>query len=151
MNKSTSETPRLYFDGNTDTYVENAVLGVPCEGSSIGYPVSIRPCADEYENKTYLGFFLGYIAMSVDAEARADGIALRFSRYNPAIFVPDLNKVIFGYESWWGRIESPEGLKEVTDEDIGNIWYVKGLRALARDDPERFEEALEEFLEGDVA
>jgi hypothetical protein len=49
---------------------------------------------------------------------------------NPAIFVPDLNKVIFGYESWWGEIKSPEELREITDDDIQNVWYVKALKML---------------------
>lgn len=151
MNKPTNELPRVYFGGDTGTYVENAVLGMPCEGGEVGYPVSIRPCADEYEGKTYLGFFLGYIATSIQSETKTDGIALYFSCYNPAIFVPDLNKVIFGYESFWGKIDSPEALREITDETIGNIWYVKGLRAMAKHNPEGFEEALEEFLESDDA
>ena len=44
---------------------------------------------------------------------------------NPAIFVPELGKIIFGMESWWGRIKSEEELKDITDGDIENVWHVK--------------------------
>lgn len=47
---------------------------------------------------------------------------------NPAIFVPDLNRVVWGMESWWGPIESKEKLHQITDEDISNVWYVKAAK-----------------------
>lgn len=51
---------------------------------------------------------------------------------NPAIFVPELGKIIFGMESWWGRIKSEEELKDITDGDIENVWYVKMLKGFGR-------------------
>ena len=49
---------------------------------------------------------------------------------NPAIFVPELKKIIYGCESWWGEIESPEDFKEITSEDINNLWYVQLLKVM---------------------
>ena len=49
---------------------------------------------------------------------------------NPAIYVPELGKIIFGMESWWGIIESPEELKDISDDDISNTWYVKLLQEM---------------------
>ena len=39
--------------------------------------------------------------------------------------MPELGKIIFGMESWWGRIKSEEELKDITDGDIENVWHVK--------------------------
>ena len=59
-------------------------------------------------------------------------ILLQMTEYtNPAIYVPVLDKIIWGYGSWWGPIKSEEHLKQITDEDIQNIWYVKALKQLA--------------------
>lgn len=51
---------------------------------------------------------------------------------NPAIFVFDLNKIIYGCESFWGIIETETDLKQITDQDIDSIWYVKALRQLGK-------------------
>lgn len=52
---------------------------------------------------------------------------------NPAIFVFDLNKIIYGCESWWGVIKSEEDLNSISDCDIDNVWYVRALKTLQRD------------------
>lgn len=94
--------------------------------------VKIRPCAKEHGNKTYLGVLLGDMALGIgaafDPEARV--LHLRHSHHNPAIYVPDLREVIFGRESWWGVIKSPEDLDSISDADIENVWYVRVLRDL---------------------
>lgn len=46
-------------------------------------------------------------------------------RGNPAMLVPQLNKIIYGCGSWWHRIKSEKELREITDGDINNTWYVK--------------------------
>ena len=94
--------------------------------------VKIRPCAEEYENKTYLGIYLGDFPIGCDVGLFTKTKILHILKNsNPAIFVPDLKKVIFGYESWWGEIESQEDLKDITNDDINNVWYVKVLKELA--------------------
>lgn len=91
----------------------------------------VRPCGEEYENKTYLGLFLGelptnpYVTYNTKDEELNVGMMC-----NPAIYVFDLNKIIYGYESWWSRIESENDLKDITDIDINNQWYVKALQYL---------------------
>ena len=55
---------------------------------------------------------------------------------NPAIYVFDLQRIIFGAESWWSIIENQEELKDITDDDINNQWYVKALKAMHKDEPE---------------
>lgn len=97
----------------------------------VGKFVKIRPCADEYDNKTFLGLYLGYLPISNSISYNSTNKELNVGFLaNPAIFVFDLNKIIYGRESWWGIIENEEDLKEITDLDIENIWYVKALRSL---------------------
>jgi hypothetical protein len=96
-----------------------------------GTLVKIRPCKEEYGNKTYLGIYLGEADLGLHVLLDNQTRMLNLVRhYNPAIFVPALKKVIYGCESWWGIIQSEEELKEITDEDIQNVWYVKLLREM---------------------
>lgn len=92
--------------------------------------VQIRPCGKEYENKTFLGILLGMAALSSYIEIKEDKFECHFSTYNPAIFVPELKKIIYGCESWWEKIKSVEELKQITNEDIENVWYVKLLKQM---------------------
>lgn len=101
--------------------------------SGTGALVKIRPCKEEYGNKTYLGILLGEadIGLRVGYNKKTQKLAI-VRQYNPAIWVPELKKVIYGYESWWGIIESEEELREITDEEINNVWYVKILKEIEK-------------------
>lgn len=72
-----------------------------------------------------IGFHIGDAALSSTIGISEDKIQCNFSFYNPAIYVPELNTVIYGMESWWGSIKSEEDFKKITDQDIDNTWYVK--------------------------
>lgn len=98
------------------------------ENVNVGKFVSIRPVEDD---KTYLGLYLGDFPIDYYYMLRkADKTLVVAPNNNPAIFVFDLNRIVYGVESWWGIIEKPEDLKVITDADIEDIWYVKALRAL---------------------
>jgi hypothetical protein len=96
---------------------------------SAGAWVAIRPCSD---NKTYLGVLLGDIALGIGASYHKESgvLSVMFSHHNPAIWVPDLKKIVFGAESWWGALEKPEDLRQITEADIQSVWYVQALKAL---------------------
>ncbi len=101
----------------------------------IGKFAKICPCGEEYKGKTYLGLFLGELPISNHISYMEDSKELSVSFHNnPAIFVFDLNKIIYGCESWWGIIENEEDLKEIANDDIDNIWYMKLLKALGGQD-----------------
>lgn len=89
--------------------------------------VKIRP-ADE--DKTYIGIYLGDFCIGAHASYHKPTklLAIELTQHNPAIFVPDLNRVVMGAESWWGRIDSEEEFSMITDQDIHDVWYVKLLR-----------------------
>lgn len=94
-----------------------------------GQLVKIRPCGKEYGDKTYLGFLLGNLPFTLYITHDPETLELSCSTTgNPAIFIPELRKIIFGMESWWSRIENEEELKDITDDDIENVWYVKMLK-----------------------
>lgn len=90
--------------------------------------VKIRPC--KYKNKkTYLGILLDD-SFPYEVTASYNSTTKELSStfiYNPAIYISKTNEIIFGAESWWGRIESKEDLKDISDEEINNLWYVKAL------------------------
>lgn len=97
----------------------------------IGMLVAVRPCS---ENKTFVGIFLGNLPLSIMIHHNSEtGVLTAETLNNPAIFVPDLRKIIFGCGSWWHRIENEEQLREITDEDINNTWYVKALKEMSKD------------------
>ena len=95
----------------------------------MGCLVKIRPCGEEYENKTYLGFYIGDMPTQIyQSYNREESVLTIKEDGNPAIFVPELKKIVFGYESWWSEIKSEEELKDITNDDIENVWYVKLLK-----------------------
>ena len=100
-----------------------------------GSLVKIRPCSEKYKNKTYLGIYIGEVSIeAITGLYTKTNILNIMSLTNPAIFVPELKKVIFGCESWWGYIKSEEELKQITDNDIDNVWYVQLLKQMGKED-----------------
>jgi hypothetical protein len=114
----------------------------PCKpellfGGKAGDWVAIRPCIEGIDTKTYLGVLLGEMhapSVQYNKETSTLTIGLGFMG-NPAIWVPDLNRIVMGYESWLGKIDSPDDLRQITDADIENVWYVQCLKALAKKTP----------------
>jgi hypothetical protein len=97
----------------------------------IGKFVSIRPCAEDCQGKTYLGLFLGDLPIDISVSHNPESGELNLSYFsNPAIFVFDLNKIVYGAESWWGVIETEEDLKQITQDTIDSQWYVKALKSM---------------------
>lgn len=100
--------------------------------SRTGKFAKIRPCGEEYEGKTYLGLYLGEMPIGHIISHNPDTNELNVSfSTNPGIFVFDLNRIVYGMESWWGIIKNEDDLKEITESDINNIWYVKALKELS--------------------
>lgn len=101
-----------------------------------GYPkrklVRIQPCAEEYSGKTFLGLYLGDLArtMGVSYNPETGVLEAYLSHHNPAIWIPSLERIVFGFESWWGPIESEEQLRAITTETIDSVWYVQAMKAL---------------------
>ena len=99
--------------------------------------VMVRPCGEDYEKKTYLGFMVGDVALGLSAcfdklENGDDTFEVTQSFHNPCILIPELGRLVYGCESWWSPISDPEQLKQISDQDINNVWYVQALKALEK-------------------
>jgi len=103
------------------------------DGHQPGEFVAIRSCKKEHGDKTRLGMLIGYVPIYASVELDKETKRLKFnvSGDNPAVYVFDLKEVVLGCESWWGAIESEKHLREITDGDIQNLWYVKALKQLS--------------------
>jgi hypothetical protein len=102
-----------------------------------GVPVKIRPASekDNPEQKTFFGILLGAIALSIGLEIDGDTVIANHSFYNPGIYVPELNKIVYGCESWWGEIENYNDVdKLITNDTINSVWYVKMLASIIQQD-----------------
>src|ERR1700730_7469590 len=72
-------------------------------GGKCGDFVAVRPCAPEFENKTFLGVLIGELALSqsVSLEEKTGTLTVGQVMHNPMIFVPERAAVVFGCGSWW--------------------------------------------------
>lgn len=116
-------------------YDQRPIYNFGWSRKNVGRFVSIRPVSTvDPEEKTYLGLYLGDFLVDQGVTYDDETRVLTVHRHplgNPGIYVFDLKRVVFGYESWWSVIQSEDQLRQITDEDIGNIWYVKALRQLS--------------------
>lgn len=92
-------------------------------------------CAKEYNEKTYIGIYIGDLPIQIlTSYKESTGQLINSTMNNPAIFVPELKKIIYGCESWWKTIRSVDEFSKISNEDINNTWYVKLLQSM--DQPE---------------
>lgn len=91
------------------------------------FKVRVRPCGEEYNGKTFFGIHLGQFPCAnyirSNKEKTTDVSVLSVTQMmNPFIYIPELGKCVWGYESWWSEINSgeEENIKEVSDKEIEN-------------------------------
>lgn len=121
------------IDFNVEIGVKSKSLFGRLDGKSPGSFVVVRSCRKEHGDKTRLGLLIGYVPIHADVEFDRETKRLKFNVTgdNPAIFIFDFNEVVLGCESWWGPIEDETQLREITNGDIQNVWYVKALKQLS--------------------
>lgn len=111
--------------------IENSKIDICGLGHVCGALCEITPCAEEYNNKSFIGIYLGDLPIAITtSHNRETGFINSRAMTNPAIFVPEIKKIIYGCESWWREIETIEDFKGIGKEDIENTWYVKLLKSL---------------------
>ena len=100
--------------------------------------VRVRPVSDD---KTYLGILIGDLPTGISASWHKDSQVLSISttHYNPAIIVPELNRIVMGYESWWAKISTVEEVCAITNDMINKTWYVALLQQMEGSQPEEIE------------
>lgn len=99
-------------------------------GDICGTLVSVRPCDEKFNNKTFLGIYLGELPLSlfISYDEKTAKLSVERSWYNPMIFIPSEKTIVMGCESFWHKIENEDELREITDADINNVWYIKAIR-----------------------
>lgn len=111
--------------------IDNAEIDTTGLGHKCGELCEISPCGKEYEEKSYIGIYLGDLPIAITTSySDKTGILENRTMNNPAIFVPELKKIIYGCESWWRKIESIEDFKGISKDDIENTWYTKILKIM---------------------
>ena len=109
--------------------IENKKIDTTGLFHTCGELCSVKPCGEEYKGKCYFGIYIGDLPIAISSSYNEEtGILTNRTTDNPAIFVPELNKIIYGCESWWRKIDSIDEFKDISDEDISNTWYVKMLK-----------------------
>jgi hypothetical protein len=108
------------------------VDGNPLKIRECGTPVKVKSCKENHDNtKTYFGILLGDFPLAIGHSIDNNIVTAKYTHYNPAIFIPELNDIVFGCESWWGRIKNKKDLKKlITNKVINNVWYMKILKNL---------------------
>lgn len=124
------------------------VLRPPVLGAGRGW-VSVRPVGQSHGGKSYLGWLMGDLATSQSVSLSNDGVLkVGLGARNPAIYVPDLGEIVFGYASWWRRIKSEADLRQITDLDIESVWYLRVLRQMQESAPEEAEAGTAVHVDG---
>lgn len=120
------------FPFQIDDILRHDLFDESFPGPHCGDIVAVRPCSGEGACKTYLGFSLGEFPSNIHLSYYQESRELEIgpAMRNPLIFIPVLRSLVWGYESWWHRIKSPDELKDITDEDIENVWYVQLINGM---------------------
>ena len=107
------------------------VESIETRGTCIGSPVRVMPCAEKYKGKTFLGLYLGELPWCIHGSHNEEDNKLHIdTANNPAIYVFELQKIIYGFESYWNIIENPKQFVDITQEMIESQWYVRLLKEI---------------------
>lgn len=123
---------------NKIEYRMDVPIRMESDGHKSGTLVAVRSVKEKHGDKTRLGILVGFVPLDVSVALKhpegnqTEGSIMIASRStNPVIFIPELGESVLGAESWWGQIKDESQLKEITNDDIQNVWYVKALKQLA--------------------
>ena len=119
--------------------VNNVLVEQPSIGGFAGYEIGqlviVRPCDPSFGDKTYLGILVGEMPVQIGLQyVREDGELRVYNvMTNPLIVIPEASAAVYGYESWWKSVDSPDDLKDITDEQIMSQPYMAALASMVAD------------------
>lgn len=109
--------------------IKNEPITVTGIKQEIGCLCKINPCAEEYCGKTYIGIYIGDLPIAIyNSFNKETGVLSNKTMNNPAIYVPEFKKIIYGCESWWQEITSIEELERDSERNINDTWYLQFLK-----------------------
>ncbi|WP_373261955.1 hypothetical protein [Hungatella hathewayi] len=102
--------------------------GLDLYKKSVGKIVRIKRCLEETEEKEYLGILLGEMfSCNAVSYKRKTGLLVVNPVLNPAIYVPELKKIVYGYESWWSFVQSQDEIKSISKDDVLRQFFIRIL------------------------
>lgn len=128
----------LTIMGINNQKIDTAGLGHVC-----GELCEVRLEGKDTGEKSYLGIYLGDLPIAIHTSYNRDsGILSNSTMTNPAIYVFELRKIVYGCESWWRPIKSVDDFSGILKEDIDGTWYVQLLREMQKEEEVRLSEAV---------
>lgn len=114
--------------------IENSPIAIKGRSASCGELCEVTLAEKETGEKSFLGIYLGDLPTQILTSFNPEiGILKNSAMTNPAIYVFELNRIVYGYESWWRTIKSVDDFKGITDKNIENTWYVRLLRDMQKE------------------
>lgn len=115
--------------------IENSPITINGRGASCGELCEVTLAGKETGQKSFLGIYLGDLPIQIHTSFSPEtGILKNSAMTNPAIYVFELKRIVYGYECWWRTIESVDDFKGISNEDIENTWYVRLLRDMQKNE-----------------
>ena len=100
--------------------------------ASRGDLVKVKPSDPKYDNKCFLGFFLGEIALGSTVKVDNTTITSEFVRFTPFFYVPDIGEWFYGISGWWALIKNENDFDEILASNPESTWYVELAQAMLR-------------------
>jgi hypothetical protein len=91
----------------------------------VGDLILMKPDNPEYEGKTYLGYFLGEIALGSTVKVDAISITSEFVRFSPVFYLPEIGRWFFGIDGWWSLIKQEQDFEKITLSNPDSSWYIE--------------------------
>ena len=87
---------------------------------SIGKAVMVKMVGDEYGDETFFGIHLGEFPIEPIISHNRNSKELKvIPMFNPAIYIPKLQKIVFGCETWWSMGDK-KSEKEIVSQLMKN-------------------------------
>lgn len=123
--------------------IDNQKIDTSGLGHVCGELCEVTLAGKDTGEKSYLGIYLGDLPIAIHTSYNRDsGILSNSTMTNPAIYVFELRKIVYGCESWWRTIKSVDDFSGISKEDIDGTWYVQLLREMQKDEESRLSEAV---------
>ena len=115
--------------------IENTPIDTVGIRKSCGELCEVTLAKKDTGKKSYLGIYFGDLPIGIQSTYDTKtGKLNNFAVKNPAIYVFELKRIVYGCESWWRIIKSLDEFKGIPMDEIENTWYVRLLRDMQKKD-----------------
>ena len=98
-------------------------------GTLVVVSLRMKRGSGETHSHSYVGIYLACAPTMVVGDVVDGKIRLRMTEHtNTAIYIPELNRIVWNDECIWGEIDSRKSLESITNKDPNNEWYKRAWR-----------------------